>query len=358
MENTGSLGTILALISFFAGLVIGVVLVLIILFINSKMKGTDAKSSVNEEAVNLTLREMKGQLENVMSSLSESRENYGEINNKLKDTAENTQRLQETTHKLQTALASSNIRGQWGERMAEDILRHIGFEEGINYQKQRTQETDKSRPDFTFILPQGAKLNMDSKFSFLNYQRYCECQNELERQHHKSQFLKDIKKRINEVTSKDYINPEEHTLDYVIMFIPNESVYSFILEHDKTLLDDALKSKVVICSPLTLYAVLAVVRQAFDSFKLEEKASQIRSLLDSFENQWKKYLESFNTLGKRIESVDKEYKNLSTTRRKMLERQIRNIKAIKEQDELDDSLLIDNKIQLVEQEEQNIDKTE
>jgi len=88
------------------------------------------------------------------------------------------------------------------------------------------------------------------------------------------------KTRIKEVTTRDYIDPGQKTVDYVLVFIPNEQVYGFIHEHDSSILDESLKSKVILCSPITLFAILAVVRQAVENFSLQETASQILELLD------------------------------------------------------------------------------
>ena len=80
-----------------------------------------------------------------------------------------------------------------------------------------------------------------------------------------TRFLRDVRQRVRELTGRGYVEPGA-TVDYVLLFIPNESVYGFIHEHDPTLIDEALRQRVVLCSPFTLFAVLAVVRQAVDSF--------------------------------------------------------------------------------------------
>ena len=198
------------------------------------------------------------------------------------NTAEQTGKLQETTGQLKAALASTKARGQWGERMAEDVLRLAGFIEGVNYRKQKTLETVGTRPDYTFLLPQDLTVNMDVKFPLDNYMRYLDADGETDKERHKNQFIKDVRRRIKEVTTREYINPAENTVDYVIVFIPNEQVYAFINENDSSVLDEALKHKVILCSPITLYAVLAVIRQAVDNFNLEKTAAQIMSLLGTF----------------------------------------------------------------------------
>jgi len=227
-----------------------------------------------KKLIDQTLEAMKVDLQKVqdlVTQFEKDRERkFGELANQLKLTAEQTGKLQETANKLYTALASTRVRGQWGERMAEDVLRLAGFIEGINYLKQKTLET--TRPDYTFLLPQNLKVNMDVKFPLDNYLRYLEAGEESQKEMYKTQFLKDARRRIMEVTTRDYINPEENTVDYVIVFIPNEQVYAFIIENDRSLLDEALKNKVILCSPITLYAVLAVIRQAVDNFNLEKNS--------------------------------------------------------------------------------------
>jgi DNA recombination protein RmuC len=303
-----------------------------------------------KKLIDQTLEAMKVDLQKVqdlVTQFEKDRERkFGELANQLKLTAEQTGKLQETANKLYTALASTRVRGQWGERMAEDVLRLASFIEGINYQKQKTLET--TRPDYTFLLPQNLKVNMDVKFPLDNYLRYLEAGEESQKEMYKTQFLKDARRRIMEVTTRDYINPEENTIDYVIVFIPNEQVYAFIIENDRSLLDEALKNKVILCSPITLYAVLAVIRQAVDNFNLEKTAAQILSLLGAFNKQWSAFLKSLEKMGKKIEEAQNEFLTLTTTRRKQLERPLREIEDLRKQKGIAEASLIEGDIISVE----------
>jgi len=307
-----------------------------------------------KKLIDQTLEAMKVDLQKVqdlVTQFEKDRERkFGELANQLKLTAEQTGKLQETANKLYTALASTRVRGQWGERMAEDLLRLAGFIEGINYQKQKTLET--TRPDYTFLLPQNLKVNMDVKFPLDNYLRYLEAEEEPQKEIYKTQFLKDARRRIMEVTTRDYINPEENTLDYVIVFIPNEQVYAFIIENDRSLLDEALKNKVILCSPITLYAILAVIRQAVDNFNLEKTAAKILSLLGAFNKQWSAFLKSLEKMGKKIEEAQNEFLTLTTTRRKQLERPLREIEDLRKQKGIAEASLIEGDIMSIENAEE------
>jgi len=240
-----------------------------------------------------------------------------------------TENLQNTTNKLHAALANTKKRGEWGERMAEDVLRLAGFQEGINYIKQKSMVNidSLSRPDFTFLLPQGLKLNMDVKFPFDNYLKYLESPSETDRESFKQQFLRDVRNRIKEVTTRDYINHE--TVDYCLVFIPNEQVYGFIQAEDSTILDESLKQRVILTSPLTLYAVLALVRQAVDNFNLGRTNREILMNLAQFKDQWEKFFISIEKLGKKLKDAQGEYETLITTRRKQLERPLNKIEQLK-----------------------------
>jgi len=271
-----------------------------------------------KKLIDQTLESIGGELQRVKQCVadldSKSGQKFGEVTTHLQNAATQTKELQETTFKLQSALGSSRARGQWGERMAEDVLRLAGFAEGINYLKQHVLETNSSRPDYTFLLPQGLKLNMDVKFPWDNYKLFLAEENEATRESLKQQFMRDVRGRIKEVTTRDYINPLEKTLDYVLVFIPNEQVYSFINEHDHDVIDFALKSRVVLCSPFTLYAILAIIRQAVDSFNLSQTAASIRDCLVEFDKQWQEFKKGMETTGRHITAAQAEFQRLSLTR--------------------------------------------
>lgn len=286
-------------------------------FAHQAQVGTNALNG-EKKLIDQALESISGELQRVKQCVaafdSKSGQRFGEITTHLQNAATKTKELQDTTFKLQSALGNSQTRGQWGERMAEDILQLVGFAEGINYLKQQTLETGTSRPDYTFLLPQGLKLNMDVKFPWANYMLYLAEETELGKDSYKQQFLKDVQGRIKEVTTRDYINPKEKTLDYVLIFIPNEQVYCFINEHDHNIIDAALKNRVVLCSPFTLYAILSVIRRAIDSFNLSQTAASVRDYLVEFEKQWQDFKKCMDTTGRHIDAAQAEFQRLTITR--------------------------------------------
>jgi DNA recombination protein RmuC len=283
-----------------------------------------------KQLIDSSLVNLKGDLnkvENLIAEMEKQRSNaYGGLSNQLKTATEQTQNLQQVTSELKSILSNTKVRGQWGERMAEDILRMAGFLEGVQYEKQEMQEGGKSKPDFTFKMPDGHILNMDVKFPLNSYLNYLSADAEVDKESFKKQFLNDAKKRVTEIGDRNYIN--SNTLDYVLLFIPNEQVYSFINEHDRSILDTALERKVIICGPNTLYAILAVINQAVKNFQLEKTSSEIIKVLFDFRKQWSMYIDKFNKLENQFDTVGKTFNELKGIRIRQLEKQLDKVEEL------------------------------
>jgi DNA recombination protein RmuC len=259
----------------------------------------------------------------------ERREHVGALSGQLREAGRQTQVLAETTQSLREALSSTTARGQWGERMAEDVLRLAGFVDGVNYRRHQPMPGSGGIPDYTFLLPQGLSLHMDVKFPLNNYLRHLDASSDAERDRYRKEFLKDVRLRLKEVTRRAYVDPAGGTVDCVLLFIPNEQVYAFIQEQDRSILDDALRDKVVFCSPLTLFAVLAVIRQAVDNFQLSRTSHQILELLQGFEKQWDRFVDQMDKVGRNLKTASNAFDELEGTRRRGVERELEEIDAVR-----------------------------
>lgn len=252
------------------------------------------------------------------------------------------------TGKLTEVLASGQARGQWGERMAEDILRVAGFVEGVQYRKNTQLEDGTGRPDYTFLLPEEQILHMDVKFPLAAYVRYVEAGSDTERETAAREFVRDTRARIREVTTRDYIDPANGTLDYVLLFIPNEQVYGFIHEQAPDMLDSALEQRVVLCSPFTLFAILAVIRQAVSNFNLSQQTGEILTALGQFNQQWIKYKDQADTVRRRMELALRGFDELVGVRTRALDRQIDRVEQLRDQAGLDVEQLSDADAEVLE----------
>ena len=257
-------------------------------------------------------------LQNITTSILQLNQGTARLHGQVESSTKRIENLTETTNQLRQILSSSQARGQWGERMVEDILNLLGMLEGKNYDKQTTEGSD--RPDFTFHLPKGKRLNMDVKFPITHYEQFLSAEEEPTRTTEKKQFLTDIRGHVKAVSGRSYIDPAGGTVDYVLLFIPNESIYSFINQEDHELMDFALEKRIVLCSPLTLYAILSLIRQSVASFAVEQRAGDLQQLVQKFSEQWVKYNEKVESVGKSLATTQKHFDDLNSTRTKALER--------------------------------------
>lgn len=284
-----------------------------------------------------SLQHELGRVGSLVTDLQQERaQQHGQLVEGLDAAARSTRELAGTTASLREALASSRARGQWGERMCDDVLRLAGFLEGVNYVRQ-TAVAGGGIPDVTFLLPQGRVLHMDVKFPADNYLRVLDAPTDDAAAAATAQFLRDVRARVREVTVRGYTDGED-SLDYVLLFIPNESIYSFVHEHDRDLVDDALRQRVVLCSPFTLFAVLAVVRQAVDAYGVERTADQILDVLGGFTQEWERFSGAVDKLGRGLETTQRAFDDLSGTRRRQLQKQIDRVEELRRERELEADL--------------------
>lgn len=291
-----------------------------------------------EQSIDSHLQQVHQAMQSELSRLGEAvaqlgksnAERFGAFDESLRSHAEVAATLADSTRSLREALANPQMRGQWGERMAEDVLRLAGFVENVNYRKQTQVEGGTGRPDYTFDLPKGHVLYMDVKFPLAAYLKYLEAGTEAERSAHLKRFLSDVRLRVKELADRDYARDgDEPTVDYVLLFLPNEQLTGFIYEHDPGLLDDAMSQRVVLCSPLTLFAFMGVIRQAFDNFMIERTSDQILQLLGSFSQQWQKYNGTVDKVQRQLDTVTRSVDELTGVRRRALARPLRQLDQLR-----------------------------
>ncbi|MFZ2586764.1 MAG: DNA recombination protein RmuC [Alphaproteobacteria bacterium] len=298
-------------------------------------KELDSKKQLIDQNLALMNAELKKVNELVTTLDKDRAAKFATLAEQLAKSSTQMEHLRATTTDLKTALTNSRIRGQWGDRMADDVLRLAGFVEGINYLRQGTltsSDGQKRQPDYTFFLPNQRVVHMDVKFPLDQYLVWLEAEHVATKEQALKQFIKEARARVAEASKREYATLAEggdSTLDYTLVFIPNEQVYAFLLEHDRAILDTALASKVILCSPTTLFAILAVIRQAVENFQLERTTGDILRILADFQDQWGRYSEAFGKFGEKLATLGRDYDVLASTRTNQLERQLGKIKSLK-----------------------------
>lgn len=294
--------------------------------IGTEQFGTRAES-INSTMANVK-SEMTAQLRSLDQAITALRENnaqqYGNMERAVIA-------LSQRTESLNEVLSSSQARGQWGERLAEDMLRAAGFIEGVNYHKQG-QIDGGGRPDYRFSMPPDRVLFMDVKFPLDKYVEYLNAESDHQRETAKQSFIRAVGGHVDSLAKRDYIDKSEHNaIDYVLMFVPNESISGFVHEVSPNLIDQALDRKVVLCSPLTLYAFLVVIRQAADSFHTERTAADVMKLVNNFDKQWKEYTKAVETVSDNFRKLNDSLESITPggTRFKKLAVPVREIEKLR-----------------------------
>lgn len=283
--------------------------------IDENNKGT--KESVREviDRVRIELDKTKKQLE------ESEKERIGQFNSLkaiLEEHKSLTGELKESTDNLKNVLSNNQMRGRYGEEIAENLLKTIGFVKGENYTANESQDTASSRPDFTIFLPDKTKINIDVKFPFKALLRYNEAEDKESKDKYLKEFAQDVKQKIKEVSTRDYINPQDNTVDFVILFVPNEMVFSFIYDKLNDVWNEAMAKKVVLAGPFSFTAILRMIFQSYRNFKYQENIYDIIKLIKTFEIEFDKYNTELDTLGNRVRQVSEQYEKVSTTRTRKL----------------------------------------
>ncbi len=216
--------------------------------------------------------------------------------------------------RLTETLASPKLRGNFGEEMLENMLSQALPKNGftIQYKFKNGEVVDA-------IINVGEKiLPIDSKFSMENFRLYKEAKTEEAAEGLKKAFLKDVKKRVDEIHKK-YILPQENTFDFALMYIPSEGVFSEVLD-DTATLNYAREKKVYCVSPNTLYHHLQIILLSLRGQKINEAAQQILAMISGIKQESEKFGRNLDILGNHIKNagntmgtVTNDYAKLKTS---------------------------------------------
>lgn len=286
------------------------------------------KAQVIDTALSGIATQMNQRLEALSSELRSLREKN---NIQYDNVGKAVEALSKRTDNLNEILSNSQKRGQWGERVVEDMLRAAGFIENVNYTKQDINSAG-GKPDYKFMMPPNRVLFMDVKFPLDKYALHFSAETDALRSQAKSEFVKAVRGHVDALAKRDYVNnAKEEAVDYVLMFLPNESISSFVHEADPTLIDYALSKQVVLCSPLALYAFLVVIRQATDSFHTEQTAASIMQQINKFDKEWANYVKAVDEVKSTFDKFAGKLDDIATdgTRFKKLGVPIRAIEKMR-----------------------------
>ncbi len=277
----------------------------------------------NQKQVDLIVRQLREQLKDSQGDVKSLKEQGAALHQAVADTHKVTEDLRTSTEGLRSLLSNNRLRGEWGEQVAEELLVSSGFVLNKTYTKQ--SNTKEGRPDYTVLMPDGTKLNVDVKFPYDGLVEYQEAKTNTEKKTALKKFENAIKNKVKEITTKDYINPEDQTMDFVVMFIPNEMIFSFIYEKLPVINDYCSQRKVVMAGPFGFTALLRIIFAAYKNFQYERGLQDILGLIEKFQSEYEKFGDSMTRLGAQIETTRKTFGEVETTRHRQLTRVVDKI---------------------------------
>ena len=215
---------------------------------------------------------------------NEQKQQHGLITQQLTDSRRAGDELRATTESLASALRSNNVKGQWGEAQLRRIVEVAGLLEFVDFSTQETTSTEggKIRPDMTIRLPGGRTILVDAKVPFTAYLEASQIPSNAsgEQGAQREKLLKDhvkaLRAHIDSLSGKAYWDGFDGASEFVVAFVPSESLLSVALELDPTILEYAFTKRVALASPVNLWAVLKTVAY---SWRQQVAADQVTEII-------------------------------------------------------------------------------
>jgi len=272
----------------------------------------------NVKAMSGTSKEVNDRMAHVQNIFAELQKQVGGMSEQARHLAE----LSKSIADLQHILTAPKLRGGFGEEQLETLLAMVFARE-----QYRTQYAFSSgdRADAVLLFPQGM-VAIDSKFSLENFRRIAAAETDPEKKAARREFLKDVRKRVDEIASK-YIRPAEGTLPFALMYIPAENVYYEAIirdEDDNGLYEYCAQRRVMPVSPNSLYAYLHTIVVGLKSLHVSQQAESILRQMESLRFELEKFTGVYDKLGTHLKNAGKSYDD-STRALSKLENRVQNL---------------------------------
>jgi DNA recombination protein RmuC len=234
---------------------------------------------------------------------------YGGLKNHLDTLARAHDLLQKEAHQLSTALRSPTVRGRWGEMTLRRVVEVAGMSPHCDFEEQVSTPTEDGlqRPDMTIRLPGSRTIVVDAKVPLAAFMEAVEGKDEAARLAALARHAQDVRKHVQALSRKAYWDQFKEAPDFVVLFLAGESFFSAALEQDRSLLEDAMRSRVFLATPTTLMALLRIVAHGWHQQEMTENAERIGEAGRELYERVSKFVEHFSKIGDGLNRATKAY---------------------------------------------------
>lgn len=239
----------------------------------------------------------------------ERKQAYGTLHAHLESMARTQEALRDQTHQLVSALRRPEVRGQWGELTLKRLVELAGMVEHCDFYEQESIETEegRQRPDMIVRMPDQREIIVDVKTPLDAYLSAIEASDDATRTQHLQRHARNVRKRVQELSSKNYQSQFKNSPDFVILFIPGEQFLSAALDNDRNLLEDALRKQVILATPTSFVALLRAVAYGWRQEQLAKNAGKIRQVGEDLYQRLSNFSGHLQKIGRSLESSLKSY---------------------------------------------------
>jgi len=234
------------------------------------------------------------------------------LKTEISNIVEQTAQLVNVKNKLADALSNSKGRGDWGELELIRLLEHSGLHEGIHYEAQRQE--NGLRPDITLRLSNQRILYIDAKTILVNLERLLLAEDDTEEHlQERKKHANALEKEVLSLSLKSYESKSNDSIDFVVLYVPRESMLRAALEEKPQLMELAFQRRVILASPLVLMPILKVVAYGWDQAQISQKAAEIQELGKELHKRAAGFLINFEEIGKKLGSLSETYDRTKTS---------------------------------------------
>ncbi len=251
-----------------------------------------------QQAIATLVQPLKEQLDTYQKRLQQSESTQsttlGEVKKQLESLAQNSQTLSSETLQLRRVLSSNQARGRWGEETLRRVVEAAGMSPHCDFTEQN--QVDDKKPDLIVRLPGDRIIIVDSKVPDLDFLQAIDSADTVRRAQALAQHADKLKDTIRDLARKDYPAQYPNALDYVVLFVPAESLFSAALEADRELIIWASQRKIMLATPTSLIALLRAVSVSWQQHAQTENARAIAATAQELFNRVAKFFEHFEKI--------------------------------------------------------------